>query len=321
VVVRVEDRESCLEELSLSCAPTIQALMLTGGCSRLTTLSLDGCRRLDTVHITDARALTSLQLTDFNIWAHRSRATESLPTDEGPSVELTENEAESAAGGEPCVRIEGASALVEVKIRNVNARFLESLAHLSNNAVDIRIMQRSDYPFAPCMVAFSRMLQSGPALSALHTLQLETTTEIDGFVIDNAAALPNLSTLTLSGQPLRNVTLALPSLRVVHLNDNHGAPKCRVTEDKLIDGRVSVSTAGATGRMRRLALVSLRVRDLHVDFPAIGNLSLLGTYVPPHELERWRTCGARLRMLEYAGMTEEEAQQVSSDAYHDRNRY
>ncbi|ELR11662.1 uncharacterized protein ACA1_260260 [Acanthamoeba castellanii str. Neff] len=279
VRVELEGRESQLEELALH-RSEIGALLLTGGCPRLTQLELRDCGRLRDPH----------------------------------DVEGDEDEHDDGRDDhqhhlqrKPSVTVENASNLIELEVRDVNAHYAESRWRT------ICMVHRRPGAIEPRASRIAQLLQRAGA-AELRSLTVELTGPVDGFVLDQSRALPALKLLSLAGRPLRNVTLAnlwgLTCVRLVD-HDRWSATGDVSSDDVISDGRVSIESA----HLYALKLDSVRVRELRLACPRLHSLELWGTRLPPPaELERWRADLPRLAVVQFAGMSDVDASQAFPQA-------
>lgn len=306
VRVELEGRESQLEELALH-RSEIGALLLTGGCPRLTQLELRDCGRLRAIHVTAASALTHIEMSNIN------NDTDDVEGDEGEHDDDRDDH-QHHLQRKPSVTVENASNLIELEVRDVNAHYAESLLASLPAAQTICMVHRRPGAIEPRASRIAQLLQRAGA-AELRSLTVELTGPVDGgFVLDQSRPLPALKLLSLAGRPLRNVTLAnlwgLTCVRLVD-HDRWSATGDVSSDDVISDGRVSIESA----HLYALKLDSVRVRELRLACPRLHSLELWGTRLPPPaELERWRADLPRLAVVQFAGMSDVDASQAFPQA-------
>jgi hypothetical protein len=275
--IELEGREARLEELAIQSSKVV-AIRLTGGCPRLAQLDLFNCADLQLVHISGATALTNLR------WE---------------SVTLVEAGGQSQRAEPALVRIQDAISLARVECVNVNANYLDAFECFSGAIQSIKLSYRGAGCVEPRAADVSRLLQRVGGLSPLRlltNLALQLNDDIDGFELTDDAALPSLTRLSLVARTIRNVTVALRSLRTIALESRTWGMS-HADAHAVRDGRVSLTSPGETGRLQSIYLFGLRVRELELDCPGVHWLSIWQTHLPAEV--NLATALPALNMVEY----------------------
>jgi len=171
-------------------------------------------------------------------------------------------------------------ACKKVLLIGVYADYLQTLSHFSCALEEVTTKLHTDYTAVPSPPSIGCALQTHSLpLLVLHTIKLEFFDLVDGFVLDDQQALPNLQHVYPQGC-ICNVRISLPNLVFINLYD------CalffgREDHEEIQEGRVEIISGSNEGKLDSLSLQYIHVSELYVSAPQLCTLDCWNTCYRP----------------------------------------